>query len=260
MLPKLLTGYINKNTGAKMSDVDYHYHRQSCLGRVWNDIDGVYEYSSLEEEFECRKKQEWLNEYTPEYEERGHKVEDVQYIIVGSLEDTGSPYIETPFVYGNSSWSRSSGMYRCNLTKAAFDRYKEHESTFGKHFKFTNDGYRHYLHFAKINGNYIFSGESPFKDNCFVYTSTLEDAKVKIKQAIDAVDTLVMPIVCPITIDTLFVSDILKSVKSLQGSCISLEVKQSSKTTKLVVLDKLKEIVYKLNAALSDAHIEDVNE
>ena len=207
------THYYNDKEGCQdcISVEKYQALEEGSYGE-WDDDLEEYVYESLEHEFECRKKREELQWWKPSQVDLGYELECFEYVVVGVLEDTGSPFIESPIIYGKVSWNGGRSFYKCNLSGAAFKRYSEYESKYKESVKFDNDSNRHYLRFATINGNYVFADKPPFKDNSVLYTDTLEKAKELISEAIKDVDRVLGPIVSPIELGVQDAGKLLTSV------------------------------------------------
>lgn len=219
---------------------EYQSLKESSYGE-WDDDLEQYVYESLEQEFECRKEQEELQFWKPSQVDRGYELECFEYVVVGVLEDTRSPFIESPIIYGKVSWNGGRSFYKCNLSGAAFKRYSEYESKYKKSVRFDNDSYQ-YLRFAKVNGNYVFADKSPFQDKSILYTDTLEKAKELISGAIKEVDRVLGPIVNPIELGIQDAGKLLAAVGRVIDTTRGLDVKQKSSSSKVAILRKLQEI------------------
>lgn len=253
------THYYSTKEGCQdcISVEEYQALNKSSYGE-WDDDSEEYVYESLEQEFECRKKREELQWWKPAQVDRGYELEYFEYVVVGVLEDTGSPFIESPIIYGKVSWNGGRSFYKCNLSWAAFKRYSEYESKYKDLVKFDNDSYQ-YLRFAKVNGNYVFADKSPFKDKSILYTDTLEKAKELISGAIKEVDRVLGPIVSPIELGIQDAGKLLASVGRVIETTRVLDVKQKSYTSKAALLQKLLEIENDLKSVV-DRGLEENND
>ena len=223
----------------------------------WDDDLEEYTYKDLDHEFECRKKIEELGKWKPSKVDQGVEKTPFEYFIVGSLEDTGSPFIESPIIYGQLSWKGGRSFYKCNLSAAACSRYNEYEEKYKTSVNFSNNTGRTYLRFAQVNSSYVFSDKSPFKENSIVYTDTLEKARSLVAEAVKEVDRVLGPIVHPIELGKEDAGMILQKVRKLRESAMGLDTKQRSSTSKSYMLKELGELQDKLTAIV-DSGLEDL--
>lgn len=251
------THYYTEEDQTTLSIDEYNILRQGAYGE-WDDDLEEYRYESLEHEFECRKKLEELGKWKPFKVDQGVEKTLLEYTVVGSLEDTGSPFIETPIIYGNVSWLGGRSFYKCNLSHAALSRYKEYQDKYKDSVKFDNDGSRYYLRFATVNGSYVFGNKSPFAEGSVVYTDTLDKAKCLIEGAIKEVDRVLGPIVNPIALGKEDAGKILQQVRKLRESAAGLDTKQRSPTTKGYMLSQLQELQDKLTAIVGNGLEENI--
>lgn len=247
--------YENQD-GDKMSKEEYDEKNKDSRGE-WDDDEERYTYDSLEGEFACRKIREELSQFSPKYKDLGEKREKVEYTVVGTLEDTGSPYIRTPIKYGSSKWKYNRGFYKCNLTAAARSKYIELAEKYKDKAAFQVEATRNYIRFSRINNNYAFSDRTPFTENSEVYVDTLSEAKEKIKWAESEVERIVLGIVSPVGLDGEIASKLLGEISRLKESCRGLSVRQRSRTSSGYVIrklaameDDLKKVIDSKNKAL----------
>jgi hypothetical protein len=247
-LGKEVVKYV-RDDGEEMSVEDFkaaHAKRDE----YYDADEDEYEYPSIEVEFECRKELEALRLFKPLYRHLGVEKTKITPDVVGSLEDTGHPCIETPVVFGSSKW-RGSGVYRCNLSEAARKKYNELASKYSSKARFENSSHSN-IRYATLDGSYAFSDRSPFTEKNVVYKNSLSEAKKEIEWAEREVERIIVGTMEPSKLDSLSAGEFLRMIESLERQASGLSVKQRSSTSRSGMLTSISNIKKFLIAAIDN--------
>ena len=147
------------NDGTERTPKDYSMILEEM--EKYEDDWGEVNYPSIEVEFDIRKRLQEFQEAEKVYFDPVVHRNPVEIEVVGSAEDTGSHFIETPFQYGDVTWRPSTGIYKIHTTLVSLDEW-EKESERNPEHEFDNTSVigRHdnkKLEFARINGEYVFT-------------------------------------------------------------------------------------------------------
>jgi len=139
--------YYKTKEGNELSVGDYH--------RLQEQYEEYKEsgFPDLDTEFDIKKRIAEYSRSTPVMSEVEVTHEPIEITVIGSAEDTGSEFIETPFKYGKVSF-KTRGVYKVHASSISIDEFKKLGAKFTKD-RFNCDGDK--LRFAKINGNFVFS-------------------------------------------------------------------------------------------------------
>jgi hypothetical protein len=247
-LGKEVVKYV-RDDGEEMSVEDFkaaHAKRDE----YYDAYEDEYEYPSIEVEFECRKELAALRLFEPVYRNLGVEKTKIVPDVVGSLEDTGHPCIETPIIFGSVSWS-GRGIYKCDLSGAAAKKYKELASFYADKARFENATHSN-IRYAKVDGDYLFPDRSPFSEKNVIYTDSLGDAKTKINEAEEEVMRVVVGKMEPSKLDTKSSGEFLRMIENLERQASGLSVKQRSSTTRRGMLASISNIKKFLIAAIDN--------
>lgn len=194
------------------------------------DEEGDFAFSgNTEVEIEYVKVKNKFRSYSPVYEEAAEKLQKVEGItLVGSLEDTGSPFIETPFISGKTSFG-TSGVYKVNLSAIAKDEWEILSQKYTD-FKFTRPTHSN-VEYAQIDGKYVLTNNpSSFIKNTSVFCikTTLEEAKSEENRVRGVIRKAVYPFVLPQGLSESLRSDLYKELQVLYKCLGEVEVKVKS--------------------------------
>jgi hypothetical protein len=243
-LGKELVAYVKDNLDT-LTPEEYRTWRDKLTGE-YNEYSEEYEYDSLDHEFECKRGLLELDKYTAVYRELGVSKTPVVITTVGVLEDTGCPYIETPIIFGKTTWKGSNSIYKCDLSSAAKGVYLEYQQKYEESHKFENSTHSN-IRFAKVDGTYVFRDSSPFTEGCLSYTGTLDKAKDLIEGAKNEVHRILSGIVSPQGIDETTASEVLGVLHTMRSSYSHLHLKQSSKVSRASLITTIDGLINKLN-------------
>lgn len=204
-------------------------------------------YPSLVVEFECRKELESLNKLQAKYEDLGTKETEVVFTVIGSMEDTGSPFIVTPISVGAVRHQGCSGFYKVMSSDIAKNEYLKLVKELGDKFEFECP-YHGNIKYAKVDGKYIFSEAYPFGEKHVRSTSSLTEAK-RIEQDVRSqVKVKLLDKVAPVAVPSVMlgglihtIEDLAKRIKEIDAKQKSLTVKDSATSACKKLLDTLKE-------------------
>lgn len=141
----------------------------------YNGDSEEYYFPDLDTEFEFRKKKELLNRHLPVRDEDQNIFIPVKITVIGSAEDTGSEFIETPFSYGEVSF-QGRGVYRVNLSAIAKDEFNKARIKY-INVKFDNATDSN-IRYAQVNNNYVFKDDTlGAKENQIRVLGSLKEAQ-----------------------------------------------------------------------------------
>lgn len=204
-----------------------------------DDTDAEIEY--LKDVVKYRVK-EYIYEVVPA------KDEPIEIQIVGVVEDTGSDFIETPFVYGKTSFDRT-GIYKVLLSKIALDEFLKLQVKY-KDVDFNLPEHGH-LNYAKVNGSYIFTGyEKPWvnRSDKYLIVNDLGEAKEKEERVRKFVRDRVRMYAEPKQADKIEIKDFVERLESIRLDLIDLDVKKSSDFKHSGLLAKINNLIDKYSS------------
>ena len=208
-----------------------------------------YQFDSLEHEYEIKKEWERIKDAIPIYDETPEELIPVEIEVAGSMVDTGSEFISTPYQYGKTFFdAHTQGIFSINLGSVAMDEVNTIKCEYPS-VKIDNSNHSH-LTYLQVDGGYVF-GSSVHDNyitgkNCVRVVTTLKEAQESEKAVRQKVRSRLMMKIKPISADAVLVSDLYTFLKSVKISLSELEVKQKGQLTKRVltnrVADKMKEL------------------
>lgn len=203
----------------------------------------IDDYDSPEEQIEFLRKQSWA--YKLEEHKSEEKVErvPVEFEVVGSLEDTGSSFIETALSYGSINFSRTGGLYKVHRGRVAKDELLRLAD---KYSSATLDIPSHgHLEFAKVSGSYVFTSTKNAciknSDACVV-TDRLADAKAIEEETRQMIRKIALPFFNPKKVSDIDTKEVIAELKSLQKMLGGLKLKVSSSTSTGALSRKVEKI------------------
>lgn len=208
---------------------DKYFQYEDEDGRMWFGEDTEAELQYVKDKAYYRV-QEYVYETTPAY------TEDLEITVVGSVEDTGSNFIETPYVYGKANFG-SSGVYRVNLSSIAMYEFCKVRAEY-PNVEFDVPTHSH-LKYVKVNTQYIFTNCSERWINdtgTFVVLNDLEQAHEKEREIRKFVRGMLETYAAPRKAGDVEIKDFVESLKSIKGSVERLDVKQKSRSEYMTLL------------------------
>ena len=216
------------------------------------DEDDEYCFPDLETEFEVRKRLEPILQTRAVYGEVPAQKAKLEIEVVGGLEDTGSSFIETPYVIGQTSFS-GGGLYKVHTGQVARDALQQFAKDFG--MEFTNSNHSH-LEYAKLDGKYAVTSlkSRPYirQGNAAVCTDSLEAAH-KVEQQIRKylTDHLKMQFTEKLVKD-LRVSSLYSKLDRISQEVSVLDVKQRNTSSHRAVMTLLRELLEEIKEATDE--------
>lgn len=224
---KIITHYTSEEHGDLYKEV-YEAFLQENRDQYRNE-DCETVWPNLEVEMACRKAlQEFYNKgYKPVYDTPETSWTKVDYSIVGTHEDTGSPYITTPLLLGQLNWGHGSGLYRVDASAIAASVWQEVSNKYKDKFKFDNSPHSN-VHYCKINGQYLLTESGYSKDNIVLYKTTLEEAQALVKTIDRSVRGKLMSYIAPAKLSDMKAAEVQKGLTSLINSMQEVSPYQKS--------------------------------
>lgn len=229
--------YTSKEGDLSVEEYDSRYNEY--YGKYHN-----YEaicYPDLETEYECKKKMQELNNYTPVYNSPEIEWELLEYETIGELIDTGSTFITTCLELGQVKWDRTkdgTGVFRVDLAGAAHDKWVEMSTKYVAKANFTNSRDRMYLRFAQVDDSYIFGDFSPFKSGSASFHTTLEEAVKAEEGAKKAVVDIINKAIFPIGVNNVLAQKLFREISSLKKRIQGIDSKvKTQKEYKRALVD-----------------------
>jgi hypothetical protein len=220
--------------------VEYH----ASLSRTYEEFYDYdleeYRFGSVEEEIESVKHRDYMKNFKPVYEEIVESPKPVLITLIGSFEDTGSDYIQTPFQQGLARFVGGSGVYKVLISSVAANAVAKYIQA-NPDLKITNSDHSN-IRFLQLDGKYIFtdSQEQHFqKCGLCRVVQTLSEAE-KVEQDIRTKVTRLLELHCqPTTATAPQLKDFVEVLTSIQRSLVSLETKQKSDSEYRALCGKL---------------------
>ncbi len=203
----------------------------------------IDDFGSPEEQIEFLQKQSWA--YKLEEHKSEEKVErvPVEFEVVGSLEDTGSSFIETSLSYGSTKFARTGGLYKVYKGRVAKDEILRLAD---KYSSATLDIPSHgHLEFAKVSGSYVFTS---MKNACVknadacVVTDRLSDAKAVEEETRQMIRKIALSFFNPKKVSDIDTKEVIAELKSLQKMLGGLKLKVSSSTSEVALSRQVEKI------------------
>lgn len=207
-------------------------------GRMWFDEDTEAELQYVKDKAYYRV-QEYVYETTPAY------TEDLEITVVGSVEDTGSDFIETPYVYGKANFG-SSGVYRVNLSRIAMDELCKVRAEY-PNVVFDLPKHNH-LKYVKVDTQYVFTNRSERWINdtgTLVFLNDLEQAHEKEREIRKFVRGMLETYAAPRKAGDIEIKDFVESLRSIKTSVEQLDVKQKSRSGYMALLKTINDKIGK---------------
>lgn len=230
--------YINKE-GEVISKEIYSGALGDCHKYYDEDCD-EHLYPSLEVGFELRKKMDWLNTYTAVYNDPDKIKEPVSITVIGSLEPTGSDFIESSLSIGSVAYTGSS-MFKVKLQGVAMKAARDASEKLGVPLETSSS-----IRYLKVGGKYVMStfdlegwttGATPFR-----YAVKLEDAKVIEKELYDKVYKHILAMLSDQVVDANTIKYIYGDLVSIYDRLYSLEVKAKGSASKRALLGSVSKL------------------
>lgn len=202
--------------------------------QYWDDVEEQNLYPDLEAEYEHKKLVQGFDEMTHVYSEEASYTQPIEVTIVGSSEDTGSRFIETPIRYGQLKFQgRGVGFYRLNSGSVALDEYNKIKGEF-VNVKWETPSHGH-LQFVKADGKYPFgsSATHPFlKGNSLEVMEQLDKAQAREAEIRKVVRDHVMPYVNPKNVSDILTPAMIDKLKSIESAISGIDSKQKTEGSK----------------------------
>ena len=207
-------------------------------------------FPDLDTEFDLKKRIAEYNRATAVMSEAEVTHEPIEITVIGSAEDTGSEFIETPFKYCQTSF-KSSGIYKVHSTAISVDEFKKLGSKFTKD-RFSCDGK---LRFAKINGDFVFSHMSDvawIDRQTSQVVGTIEEARELEKSIRQQVVNAVYLALIPVPADDVTLNEVLRQLGRIQDTVRGLDVKVKDQSSQRVALVKIRELRGRVEESINE--------
>lgn len=148
---------------------------------VFNECGRTFVIDNLDQEYQLRSAlTEFDNAWRKLPREYVVTREPVELAVIGSMEDTGSKFIETPLSVGKCTWNTQSGFYRVDASAVAADEANIYLSNCHDD-NFENSTHSNIL-FLKYRNKYVFPSSEEQKKrflaaNASTIVSSLEQAR-----------------------------------------------------------------------------------
>lgn len=241
-----VTHYTDGNADKSIEEVATILHKKSAY---WDDDLDEYVYPDIDTQIEMLKLEATVKDFVPVFKEVVTPSKKVEIELVGSLEDTGSDFISTPYAIGKASFDNQGGVYCIeSVLSVAIDEFKKlkevnPEDTFDNS---THSG----LRYAKVNGNYVFGDKDSYvSDRGYLKRifTTLEAAKELESIIRKFVRTRCNPYLKGNqNLGSQERAELLKEVKSVLTSLSNVESKQKTYSSLASAKRKVEDLINKL--------------
>ena len=248
--PQLFIEHYEGPEGTKYSIEEFQDAQKEMSQYV--DEDDEYCFPDLDTEFEVRKRLEPILQTRAVYGEVPAQKAKLEIELIGGLEETGSAFIETPYVIGRTSFS-GGGIYKVRTGQVARDALQQFAKDFG--LEFTNSNHSH-LEYAKLGGEYAVTSlkSRPYirQGNASVCTDTLEAAH-KVEEDIRKflTDHLKMQFTEKLVKD-LKVSALYSKLDRISREVSVLDVKQRNTSSHRAVMILIRELLEEIREATDE--------
>lgn len=224
----------------------------------YEDDWGEPNYPSIEVEFDIRKRLQEFQDAEKVYSEPVVRHENIDIDVIGSAEDTGSDFIETPFQHGCVTWNASTGIYKLLTTQVSLDQWRKEASENTEHAfdnaKGIGGGNKGKLEFAKIDNKYVFTHlqNKTFinRGNTAEIFSTLKAAQEREKEIRQIVSQEVAKHTNTGKPDDKTLGEIIQDVDKLNRLVREIESKQKTENKKWTALKNIGELSDRLTKQL----------
>lgn len=212
-----------------------------------DEYDGMNFGDSVDIEIQYVKEKARFKNLMPVYEDTEVVVEDIEIDVVGSCEDTGSAFIETPFMYGQAKWrGHSVGVYKLRGSEVAMDQVRKIQEEHPKaNWEIPSHSHLKYL---QVMGKYVFSKEtSPFiirEQSDYVYDS-LDKAREGEEGIRKHITNVLKLHIKGHPASEVEIKDFVEHLETLRDSVACLDVKQKSLSMHRTLLTRISKLIDK---------------
>jgi hypothetical protein len=219
---------------------------QALADEYFNEDAEEVVFPDLDTEFEFRKKQELVNRHVMVRGAPQTLQITVEITVVGTAEDTGSEFIETPFSFGEISF-QGRGVYRVDLSGIAKDefnraRIKYTEATF-------NDATHSNIRYAQVNGDYLFKEDTlGAKENQVRVLGSLREAQEMEQNVRTVIGNILRHKLEPVEVTkaVLTVNQVLLDLAVIKREVVNIDPKSKTLGERRNALARLNALIDKL--------------
>ena len=249
---QVVVGYASED-GEEISVEEFNRF-SSELYQYWDEDLDQYSFPDVDTEIEHVKKRARYTKFKSITEDVDEEIHPVEITVVGSAEDTGSRFIETPFQYGKVSHGPSGGIYKVYSGRIARDEVMRlSKANPDVQVDVPSHGN---IEFVKVGGGYVFTKSTRehtwIKDGSSARVfSSLEEARQHEEEIRSYVSSLMKMHMFPKKADGKTIQDLVSSLRLLEDKVMTLDVKQKSVGQYRILLkmlqDKIDELVEENN-------------
>lgn len=232
--------------------VEYVESVRSKIQEYYDEF-GDYQHSDLDAELQHVKDKAFLRTLTPVTETLPDKITDVDIRVVGSMEDTGSKFIETPLRYGDVSFN-GRGAYRVLSGAIAKDEVRNISSEY-KDCVVDIPSHSN-IYYVKVKSSYLFTKETDDwvknSESKRIFDK-LEDARGHEKSIRDFIRKTMMVHITPEELSSITKGMVHEKVNKLRGFLDDVEPKQKTITHHRLAKETVNEI---LELIINEGHEE----
>lgn len=205
-----------------------------------------YYYPDIDTEFAIKKQQETLSRHVPVRLPNTIKHEPVVVTVIGSMEDTGSKFITTPFSIGKTTFS-NGGVYRIAASEIAMDEFLKVKADFPS-ARFDLPTHSN-LRFAQVNNTYLFN-ESDLgaeKDQVRVVSTLVEATNMEAAIRANVRDTITRKLL-PVTItpDIITSYNVITELEAISRLVAKIDTKSRTVVEYNLAIKTVKKLIEKL--------------
>jgi hypothetical protein len=245
--PRSISGYKYAD-GSVVDVVEYHNKLTSLTSPYYDEDEEKYIYPSLEVEFEVRKQRQSIESHVEIlYTEPTVTYTPVEIEIVGTVENTGSVYINNILAFNGKTYSNGN-LYEVDVTKLVYDTTINYlkDNNLLEHMQ--NDNGRNYVRFLKVKGEYMFSDFHGTNEKATSGFMSLNEAKQfcenKAKEVVNTLRLKLFGGAQPIAIATKL--KVYNQLCTIQTRVTNLEVKQKDLSSKTAVCNLIRNLITEL--------------
>lgn len=244
VVPPKTTVESYSNEDQTISVDEWRSLRQDLNNRL--DEDGDALAMSVEEEVEFVRVRAHFNSFKPNRKIGDEVLQPVDIVLIGSHEDTGSDFIETPFKHGLAKFSGTSGIYKVKLSAIARDEFEAYRRD-NPDVDLKNSSHSN-IRFCTIGGKYIFTQTEKSwveKTGQTSIGTSLSEAK-ELEGGVRKYIRDILDLHCkPQKASEATILDLVDTLQATLRDVQSLDVKQKSRIAKGGVIKRLNERIVK---------------
>lgn len=216
-------------------------------------------YPSIEVEFDIRKRLQEFQTAEKVYYKPPIYYEPVEIEVIGSAEDTGSSFIETPFRHGEVTWKPKTGVYKLYTTAVSLDQWEKEKARNSEH-SFHNKGLgeKKYgkLEFARIDNSFVFTSIRNMsfvsREGAVEIFTSLDEAKTREEEVRRLVKREVYKHISTNIPNERTLGEIIQQIEHVEKKVRTVESKQKTQKEHRLAIKSINDLIDSLKKQLEE--------